>query len=102
GSALRLVLARLDVERDHVRVGAGDRAPAARRLPVGLLAQQRLTEPVELGDYLLRRRLDGRAGLFAQLLQLAGHLALNLSGHLIAGQVLQLSLGVADRSPEIL
>ena len=51
---------------------------AARRplavLPVGLLAEQRLTEPVELGDHLLRGRAYRLAGPFVQLSQLPGHL----------------------------
>src|SRR5436190_10282880 len=76
------VFAGPDVERHHIGVGACRRAPAARLLPVGLLAQQRLTEPVELGDHLLCCRADRVAGPLVKLLQLPGHLLLDVGGHL--------------------
>src|SRR5215467_4165095 len=94
---LCLVVAGLDVERHDIGVGAGHRTPPARRLPVGLLAEQRLTEPVELGDDLLRRRAHRLAGPLAQLLQLAGDLTLNVGGDLVLRQVLQLPFRLADR-----
>src|SRR5215510_6695272 len=59
-----VVVAGLDVERHHIGIGAGDRTPTARRLPVGLLAEQRLAEPVKLGDNLLRCRTYGFTGSF--------------------------------------
>ena len=77
-------------------------ATATGLLPVGLLAQQRLTEPVELGDDLLRRCGNGLAGPFAQLFQLPGHLRLDLGGHLVPGQGTQLLPGLTHRSPQIL
>ena len=61
----RVVVAGLDVERHHLGVGAGDRTPTARRLPVSLLAEQRLTEPVKLGNNLLRGRTHRLTGPFA-------------------------------------
>src|SRR5215467_10219017 len=99
---LCLVVIALDVERHDIGVGAGDRTAAARRLPVGLLAEQRLTEPVELGDDLLRCRGHRLAGPFAQLLQLAGDLTLDVGGDLVLRQVLQLPLCLAYRGTKIL
>src|SRR5690242_2420609 len=99
GSAL--VLVGPGVERHHLGVGAGGRAPAARLLPVGLLAQQRLTEPVELGDHLLRGRAYRLAGPFVQLLQLPGHLELDMGGNLIPRQGVQLGLRFAYRRPQL-
>src|SRR5215468_10895291 len=97
-----LVVAGLDAERHDIGVGAGDRAAAAYRLPVRLLAEQRLTEPVKLGDHLLRGRVHRLLGPFAQLLQLTRHLTLDVGSNLVLRQVLQLPLGLADRSPQIL
>src|SRR5215472_7222794 len=96
-----LLLVGPDVERHHIGVGAGGRPPAARALPVGLLAQQRLPEPVELGDHLLRRPSYGFLGPFAELLQLPGHLLLDLRGNLVLGQGVHLTLRFADRGPQI-
>ena len=84
--ASAFVCAGLNVERSHIAFGTRGRAPATRCLPVGLLAQQRLTKPVELGDHLLRRRAYCLTGPFAQLLQLPGYLELNMSGNLVVRQ----------------
>src|SRR5215472_7068607 len=97
-----LLLVGPDVERHHIGVGACGRPPAARPLPVGLLAQQRLPEPVELGDHLLRRRSYGFLGSFAELLELPGHLKLDLCRNLVLGQGVYLALCLADRGPQIL
>src|SRR6266566_3220489 len=70
--ASALIVAGQDAGRYHIGVGARSRTTAASLLPVSLLAQQRLTEPVELGDHLLRRRSNSLTGSFAQLLQLPG------------------------------
>jgi hypothetical protein len=67
-----LIIAGQDIGRYHIGVRAHSRTTAAGLLPVSLLAQQRLTEPVELGDHLLRRRSNSLTGPFAQLLKLAG------------------------------
>src|SRR5271166_3597550 len=75
-----------DVGRHHIGVRACGRATAARLLPVRLLAQQRLTEPVELGENFLRRCGDGLTSPFAEFLQLPGHLQLDVTGDLILGQ----------------
>ena len=56
-----LFLAGQDAGRHHIGAGARGCATAAGLLPVGLLAQQRLTEAVELGNDLLRRRGNGLA-----------------------------------------
>src|SRR6266516_1234784 len=97
-----LVVAGPDVERHHIGVGARRRTPAARLLPVGLLAQQRLTEPVELGDHLLRCRGYRLTGPFILLLQLPGHFEPNMGGDLVPRQGVQLTLGLTYRSPQIL
>jgi hypothetical protein len=59
------VVAGQDARRHHIGVGARRGTAAAGLLPVSLLAQQRLTETVELGDHLLRRRGNGLTGPFA-------------------------------------
>src|ERR1017187_10174197 len=97
-----LVFIGLDVARHPSDVGTGARPPPARRLPVGLLAQQRFTEPVELGDHLLRRRAYSLTSPFAQLLQLPRHLKLDVSGNLVLRQGSQLLLRLAYRGPQIL
>jgi membrane protein DedA with SNARE-associated domain len=97
-----LVLVGPGVERQHIGVGARRRAPSARPLPVRLLAQQGLTEPVELGDDLLRRGGDRLLGAFAQLIDLARHFELELRGNLVLRQGAQLLLRLAHRGPKVL
>ena len=69
----------------------GGRPPSASRPP----RPAATTEPVELGDHLLRRRGNGLTGPLAQVLQLPGHLGPDMSSHLILRQAAQ--LGPASR-----
>src|SRR6201985_3186658 len=97
-----LIIAGQDIRRYHFGVRAHSRTTAAGLLPVSLLAQQRLTEPVELGDHLLRRRSNSLTGPFAQLLKLPGDLSPDLSGHLVGRQGTCLLPGLTDRGAQIL
>jgi hypothetical protein len=88
--------------RHHVGVGARDSTPAASPFPVSLFAEQRLTEPVELGNHLLRGARDSGTGLLVQVRQLPGNLELNPGRDLVLGQILQLALRITYRGPQIL
>src|SRR5690348_11511550 len=100
-SPFRLVIAGRDAGRQYISVGPGDRAAAAGRLPVRLFAEQRLTEPVKLGDDLLRGRAHRLPGPFAQFLQLPRNLALDVGGNLVLPQLLEFPFRLADRRPQV-
>ncbi len=84
--ASAFVFIRLYVEPPHIDVGTCGGTPTAGRLPVGLLAQQRFTEPVELGDHLLRRRGDGLTGPVSMHFRIAARTA----GGPVIGEIIQL------------
>ena len=78
------------IDRYDIGVGSRDRTLTARRLPVGLFAQQRLTEPVELGDHLLRCRVDGLTGFVRSARPAVATLRLEEGGDLVLRQATQL------------